>query len=490
MNPPTEICPHFDVSYAKENFSYCNDDECDFSHPPPPPPPNGREDLWDLQYCKLWGWSWTRNRNLDKKLGAPTKKVIKKQEKSRGCFAICCGETDSLKNNSTSKVSVSSKSPKPSEKVQLPRRKQCVKYRPKSVYLNSSNVHQNIESECFPPSMDRFPVYCPCTYIPCCCCRHVCCHPQESIEKPLKEYRIPVSDCHNATQTVQDACCRCTQTVEAPPQKRKKNIPLMYCPRRGCCCCSHWCSCVPCPQCYNLCNVKNNCKNGKHDETSDSSYKSEEKKEKPKENKNLLSVYPFLTSFNTNKLFLNDLIDPKEEIQYLKSLETIEKSNNECKILLNTIYDTLFLNNDGNNDFMCRNHSSTPELMTRFINGQADGKQNCALLNNFMEKHFEQTTKDCPSIKSLKEVGVNTEILSNMKETSTDKPSFHSDFKNFALNTDKIVKQELSTNTEENFTTNDEFFEDNGFDVKKTVSYTKKFVISLIMKTHNQQFQL
>lgn len=31
---------------------------------PPPPPPEGREDLWDLQFCRWWGWNWVKRRDV------------------------------------------------------------------------------------------------------------------------------------------------------------------------------------------------------------------------------------------------------------------------------------------------------------------------------------------------------------------------------------------------------------------------------------------
>ncbi|VEN54715.1 unnamed protein product, partial [Callosobruchus maculatus] len=34
--------------------------------PPPPPPPG--EELWELQFCRWWGWNWVKKRD---DLGAP-----------------------------------------------------------------------------------------------------------------------------------------------------------------------------------------------------------------------------------------------------------------------------------------------------------------------------------------------------------------------------------------------------------------------------------
>lgn len=47
-----------DVRVTKE--SYDNDQTTAQMQDSKPPPPPGGEDLWELQFCRWWGWNWVR----------------------------------------------------------------------------------------------------------------------------------------------------------------------------------------------------------------------------------------------------------------------------------------------------------------------------------------------------------------------------------------------------------------------------------------------
>ncbi|KAH1007862.1 hypothetical protein HUJ04_005044 [Dendroctonus ponderosae] len=51
----------------KQSLTECQcaqvfDNSFPFKDLPPPAPPDGRSDLWDLQFCRWWGWNWVRKR--------------------------------------------------------------------------------------------------------------------------------------------------------------------------------------------------------------------------------------------------------------------------------------------------------------------------------------------------------------------------------------------------------------------------------------------
>ncbi|XP_050315650.1 uncharacterized protein LOC126750169 [Anthonomus grandis grandis] len=63
---------------------------------PPPAPPEGGRDLWDLQFCRWWGWNWVRKRE-SMMVAQKTKTYEEKTaaiEPKKSCLAKCRGTTE------------------------------------------------------------------------------------------------------------------------------------------------------------------------------------------------------------------------------------------------------------------------------------------------------------------------------------------------------------------------------------------------------------
>lgn len=49
---------------ARTIHRYGDDDLSNFSKNCKPPPPPGDKHLWELQYCRFWGWNWVQKQSV------------------------------------------------------------------------------------------------------------------------------------------------------------------------------------------------------------------------------------------------------------------------------------------------------------------------------------------------------------------------------------------------------------------------------------------